>query len=128
MNIKELRKTLGVMSESEFQVFSSKLGGGYTDKETIVREFVWNPDIERQLCYILNMPTEAEKSTQAAVRSAQSAKESATASKSVSRSAEESASASKSVAQSAKWSAVASIISAAIALLSLVAMKFSDFF
>lgn len=93
MNPKELERRLGEMSEVQFVEFVREFGGGFTDRQAVVRALVDKPSLERRLCQLLSMPTEDEKRTLAATDAA----------------------------RSSKRSAIAAIISAAIAVLSLLA-------
>lgn len=91
MNIRELREALDEMSEPAFKAFVLDFGGDFRDREGVVRAFVDDRTLERRLCHLLGLPTEEEKTAQAATAAA----------------------------SSAKWSAVAAAIATAIALISL---------
>lgn len=77
MNLEELRNGLLKLSDLKFEQFVNDLGGGHKDREAVVRTFVDKPDLERRLCQLLNIPTEAEKMVQATLDAASSAKRSA---------------------------------------------------
>lgn len=79
VNAKELSDALDRMSDHEFSEFVSNFGGGYHKREMYVTAFVENPSYERKLCLILGIPTEEQKTVQAAVNAASSAELSARA-------------------------------------------------
>lgn len=77
MTREELRVALDALSDDEFEQLVREFGGGHSGRKSVVRAFVDNPNLERRLCQLLGLPTEAEKSVQAAVDAAAAAKRSA---------------------------------------------------
>lgn len=76
----ELNAKLNKMSDDDFKKFVAKYGGGYEDRQRLVRDFSENPAHgERRLCYLLGLPTEEERRTKATIDSAKSAKNSSLA-------------------------------------------------
>ena len=79
MNRQELEQALKGMTEDEFSKFSKDFGGGHGTYEGIVRAYVDNPNLEGRLCQLLKIPTEDERRTKAALDAVRSSKRSATA-------------------------------------------------
>ena len=71
MTVKELRKALKKMSDTSFKKdFIPNYGGHVAEREGIVEQFAHDRKHEGRLCYLLNLPTEQEKSVQCAVYAA----------------------------------------------------------
>lgn len=100
MNRTELQLALERRCPDELAAFYAKFGGGQQPIESFVQAFMQHPEWEARLCHLLGFPTEDERKTDAALRSAEAALTSATA---------------------AKMSAAVAILSAAIAFCSLLA-------
>lgn len=70
MNLKEYEKKLRDLTHEELQKFNADFGGGRTEIDQRVRDFVDHPEHERRICQLLGLKTEAEKLTDAAINSA----------------------------------------------------------
>ena len=77
MTVDELRRALEAFNAQEFADFEKKFGGGLGSVQGYVDDFVFNPQHERRLCQLLGLRTEAEKLTDAALRSADASASSA---------------------------------------------------
>lgn len=75
MTPNELKAALDRLSDAEFATFRRSMGGDYPTRQGYVDSFVHTPDLERRLCQLLGLPTEAEKSTTASLTSASAAAE-----------------------------------------------------
>ena len=78
MNLKEYEKKLRDFTHEELQKFNADFGGERTEIDQRVRDFVDHPEREGRICQLLGLKTEAEKSTDAAINSANAAMQSAT--------------------------------------------------
>lgn len=78
MTLEEYEKRLRELTNEELQKFNNEFGGGHKTIEQRVREFVDYPQHERRICQLIGLKTEAEKLTDAALRSANAADQSAT--------------------------------------------------
>lgn len=81
MTFKEYEKSLRDFTGEQLQIFNTKFGGGQISIEQRVREFVDNPEHERRICQILGLQTEAEKLTDATLKSANAADQAADSAK-----------------------------------------------
>ncbi len=81
MTLEEYKKRLRELTGDEFQKFNSEFGGGQETIEQRVREFVDYPAHERRICQLLCLKNEAEKLTDAAIKSANAADRSASSAK-----------------------------------------------
>lgn len=81
MTLEEYDKRLQELTGEEFQKFNNDFGGGQKTIEQRVREFVDHPEHERRICQLLGLKTEAEKLTDAALKSANAANQSAASAK-----------------------------------------------
>ena len=77
MRLDEYQERLRELTDDELQRFNGDFGGGQKSIEQRVREFVDHPEHERRICQLLGLKTEAEKLTEAALRSANAADQSA---------------------------------------------------
>ena len=77
MTIDDYHKRLNELSDNKFKKFNEDFGGGQKTRDQRVREFVNHPEHERLICQLLGMKTEAEKLTEAALKSADAAVKSA---------------------------------------------------
>ena len=94
MTREELADKLQAMDQNEYLAFLHKFGGEHKIPEDFVEHFVRHPEHERLIAHMLDLPTEAEKQTQASL----------------------------SAASAAKWAAICAFVSALIALASLIYM------
>ena len=74
MNREKLEEKLNRMSGNDFKVFIKKFGGDYTKPSQLIRNYIDHPEWEPRLCQLLNLPTEDERKTQAAISASKSAK------------------------------------------------------
>ncbi len=81
MTLEEYEKRLHELTGEELQKFNNDFGGGQKTIEQRVREFVDHPEHERLICHLLGFKTEAEKLTDAALKSAHAADQSAVSAK-----------------------------------------------
>lgn len=79
MNREELEDRLSKMSESEFNDFIKKFGGGHKDQSQLLRNYIDHPEWEPRICQLLGFKTEDEKRTQASIEAGKGAKYSAIA-------------------------------------------------
>lgn len=77
MTLEEYETRLGDLAGEEIQKFNNDFGGGQQTVEQRVREFVGHPEHERRICQLLGLKTEAEKLTDAALKSANAADQAA---------------------------------------------------
>lgn len=81
MTLKEYEERLSELTVEELHKFDNDFGGGQKTIEQRVREFVGHPEHERRICQLLGLKTEAEKLTNAALKSANAADQSAASAK-----------------------------------------------
>ena len=105
MTLKEYEERLRELTIEELQKFNNDFGGGQKTIEQRVREIVDYPEHERRICQLLGLKTEAEKLTNAALKSANAADQSA-------------ASAKKSVL----WSKIACIVAIAAVVVAIIGL------
>jgi hypothetical protein len=103
MTLEEYEKRLRELTNEELQKFNNEFGGGHKTIEQRVGEFVDHPQHERRICQLLALKTEAEKLTDATLRSANAAYQSATSAR-----------------LSMIWSAIACIAAVAAVVLSII--------
>ncbi len=77
--VEEYQRRLQELSEEQFAEFNKHFGGGQLTREARVREYVSDPRHERRICQLLTLKTEADKSTEAQLQSADAASASARA-------------------------------------------------
>jgi hypothetical protein len=107
MTLEEYDKRLRELTDEEFQTFSSDFGGGQKTIEQRVREYVDYPEHERRICHLLGLKTEAEKLTDAALKSASAAYQSASSAR-----------------LSMIWSAIACIAAIAAVVVAIIGLFF----
>ena len=74
----EYKAALDALSDDELRKFEDDFGvGPHESREQRVRQFLANPQFEGRICHLLGLKTEAEKLTEAALRSATAARRSA---------------------------------------------------
>jgi len=81
MTLEEYEERLRELTIEELQKFNNDFGGGQKTIEQRVREFVDHPEHERRICQLLALKTEAEKLTNAAIKTANAADQSAASAK-----------------------------------------------
>jgi ferric-dicitrate binding protein FerR (iron transport regulator) len=81
MTLEEYEKRLRELTVEELEKFNHDLGGGQKTIEQRVRELIDHPEHERRICQLLGLKTEAEKLTNAALKSANAASQSAASAK-----------------------------------------------
>jgi hypothetical protein len=81
MTRQEYEEKLRGLGHVELQKFYDDLDGEQKTIEGRVREFNSHPEYERRICQLLGLKTEAEKLTDAALRSANAAVQSAASAK-----------------------------------------------
>ena len=81
MTLEEYEGRLRELTTEELQKFNNDFGGGQKNIEQRVRELVDHPEHERRICQLLGLKTEAEKLTNAALKSANAADQSAASAK-----------------------------------------------
>ncbi len=80
MNLQEYEEALNKLSPEELKKFNDDFGGGQKNADQRVNEFIHDSKHEPRICQLLGLKTEAEKHTDAVVRSANAAEQSAKAS------------------------------------------------
>lgn len=78
MNLQEYEEKLRELTSEELHKFNEEFGGGQKTVEQRIRGFIDFPQHERRICQLLNLKTEAEKLTNAAISSANVSVQSAT--------------------------------------------------
>lgn len=103
MTRQEYEKRLRELSEDKLREFHERFGGEERSIEGRVRDFADHPEHERRICYLLDLQTEDEKLTEAALRSANAAEKSAS---------------------SARWSAIWSGLACLVAIIAVAVAAF----
>lgn len=73
MTIDEYKHKLDELNDEQFRKFNDEFGGGQKTREERITEYVHDPKHERRICQLLTLQSEAEKLTDAALKSSNAA-------------------------------------------------------
>ncbi len=120
MKPEELRTVLVGKPDGWFPEYIKDFGGTHKTPDDLVRYFVNHPEVEPRLCHDLGLKTEAEKSVDAAIRSADAAEKSAKDGARSADAAERSAGYAKLALVRSKWGVIIAALALFVAILALV--------